>query len=527
MNPFKDARVIKIYSGAGNGKTYTINQTIAGLLAEGVKMSEICYVMFNAKPAEAFKRLWEGKGFDRKSDLRWCGTHHSLARKLLKLSHKNIIMDVGKWGQENGFDLHDNPYALGSLDLDGWDEVLASLQVKTYNGDKNLDKRETRLLAAIKKTELEENKYFHFRYLEKAINLGLFPTGVRYLFFDECQDNGKMQWDWVRGIVGKPDIEGIMLAGDDKQAINGFKGASAALFLDFLADQTLTLDTTYRCSAAVLKEANALVKPIKKRSAITTTSANVNVGRVIRTATLIDATDDIAKLLTKNVSCFVLARNKCFLHHASRTLEEAGILPRSDWVDRLRLTVQGLADLRKRGAFTEDNLAALLPSAKPKDGELRKGAYWNPETVDALRTGDGLEDKPELYEFYGEIRLGHEVKLERCVDAGFDPAFVKDIEANNIPDTKWSLPPERLFAFKQAVKRFGDIKTVRLDTIHSVKGEEADAVVLLTDVTARVAQAEWDDEDSERRVWYVGASRARDTLIITSLNPLKTNSTIV
>lgn len=527
MNPFTRARVIKVFAGAGTGKTYLINQTIADLLGEGVKMREICYVLFNAKPAQAFRKFWEDRGFDKRTDLAWCGTHHSLARKLLGLSIKNIILDVGAWGKDHGFDLHDNPYALGSYDLDGWDEVLASLQTKTFNGDTRLDRRESRLLWSIKKTEDEEGKYFHFRYLEKAIKLNMFPAGVRYLFFDECQDNGRIQWDWVRSVANRDDIEGVMLAGDDKQAINGFKGASAKLFLEFPADETRDLGMTYRCAPAILKEANAIARPIKNRSSLTLGSANQSKGKVLRTATLQDATDDIAKELRKGKTCLVLARNKCFLHQASRILEEAGVLPRSDWVDRLSRTVKGLVDIRKRGALTEDNLAAILPSRKALEGEMKKEAYWSAEMADALRTGEGFEENPDLYELYGELRLGREIKLEGCERFGFFPAFATDLRANKISDHKWNLSPDKLYAYKQALRLFGDIKTVRLDTIHAVKGEEADCVCLLTDITGRVQQAEWDDEDNERRVWYVGVSRAKDTLIITSINPLKNNSTII
>lgn len=527
MNPFTRARVIKVFAGAGTGKTYLINQTITDLLAEGVKMREMCYVLFNAKPAQAFRKFWEDRGFDKRTDLAWCGTHHSLARKLLGLKVKNLVLDVEAWGKAHGFDLHDNPYALGSYDLDGWDETLASLQTKTFNGDCRLDRRESRLLWAIKKTEDEEGKYFHFRYLEKAVKMGLFPAGVKYLFFDECQDNGKIQWDWVRGVANRDDIEGVMLAGDDKQAINGFKGASAKLFLEFPADETRDLGMTYRCAPAILKEANVIARPIKNRSALTTESANRNKGKALRIATLNDVVDDMVKELREGKTCLVLARNKCFLRPASRILEEAGVLPQSTWVDKLSRTVKGLVDIRRRGALTEDNLASILPSRKVQEGELKKEAYWSSDMADALRTGENLDDNPDLYELYGELRLGREIKLEGCERFGFVPAFATDLQANKIPDNKWNLPPDKLYAYKQALRLFGDIKTVRLDTIHAVKGEEADCVCLLTDITARVQQAEWEEEDNERRVWYVGASRAKDTLIITSINPLKNNSTII
>jgi superfamily I DNA/RNA helicase len=63
-----------------------------------------------------------------------------------------------------------------------------------------------------------------------------------------------------------------------------------------------------------------------------------------------------------------------------------------------------------------------------------------------------------------------------------------------------------------------DHGVVRVDTIHAVKGEEADMVLLVSNITGRTERAEEDDEDEERRVWFVGASRARETLMLTRLS---------
>jgi superfamily I DNA/RNA helicase len=59
-----------------------------------------------------------------------------------------------------------------------------------------------------------------------------------------------------------------------------------------------------------------------------------------------------------------------------------------------------------------------------------------------------------------------------------------------------------------------------------VKGEEADAVMLCTDITGRVLASEKGLSDDERRVWYVGMTRARYGLIIAS-EPHKKNTSII
>jgi hypothetical protein len=55
---------------------------------------------------------------------------------------------------------------------------------------------------------------------------------------------------------------------------------------------------------------------------------------------------------------------------------------------------------------------------------------------------------------------------------------------------------------------------VRIDTIHGVKGAEADNVLLLTDLSYRTARSFEREPEHEHRVFYVGATRAREALHI-------------
>ena len=55
---------------------------------------------------------------------------------------------------------------------------------------------------------------------------------------------------------------------------------------------------------------------------------------------------------------------------------------------------------------------------------------------------------------------------------------------------------------------------VNISTIHTVKGDEADVVVLASDISKAVASQLDVDEDSEHRVFYVAVTRAKEKLII-------------
>ena len=74
--------------------------------------------------------------------------------------------------------------------------------------------------------------------------------------------------------------------------------------------------------------------------------------------------------------------------------------------------------------------------------------------------------------------------------------------------------------YVSAVGRWGqdavDEPGIRVGTIHSVKGAEADNVALLTTLSKpcyEAAQTQ-DGFDAEQRVWYVGATRARHKLLV-------------
>ena len=53
---------------------------------------------------------------------------------------------------------------------------------------------------------------------------------------------------------------------------------------------------------------------------------------------------------------------------------------------------------------------------------------------------------------------------------------------------------------------------IRVSTIHRAKGGEADNVAILMDSTKACVESE--DQDAERRVWYVGMTRAKKELHI-------------
>jgi superfamily I DNA/RNA helicase len=105
------------------------------------------------------------------------------------------------------------------------------------------------------------------------------------------------------------------------------------------------------------------------------------------------------------------------------------------------------------------------------------------------------------------------------------PADLAELGATEILQSalasgRWREQVEGAAAYCEAAERWGtevldDLK-VRVGTIHSVKGSEADNVLLLTATTKQVAKSQESQAgfDEERRVEYVAVTRARQRLIL-------------
>jgi hypothetical protein len=98
------------------------------------------------------------------------------------------------------------------------------------------------------------------------------------------------------------------------------------------------------------------------------------------------------------------------------------------------------------------------------------------------------------------------------------PAVVKwsDLFSDSAMEESWMTglphisPSDREYirALRQAGEKLHGPGRVRIGTVHSVKGAEADNVVLKSDISERVTYGARIDPDSEHRVQYVGVTRA-------------------
>ena len=79
---------------------------------------------------------------------------------------------------------------------------------------------------------------------------------------------------------------------------------------------------------------------------------------------------------------------------------------------------------------------------------------------------------------------------------------------------KWDV--NELAYYRDVIRAKTDVGicNIRINTIHSVKGAEADNVVVLLDITKQIDQNMNNNPDSEYRVLYVGCTRVKENLFI-------------
>lgn len=88
-----------------------------------------------------------------------------------------------------------------------------------------------------------------------------------YILIDEFQDINRVQYDTVRLLAG--EAANLFIVGDDDQSIYRFRGARPEIMLHFETDypetRRITLDTNYRCTDKIVKAASRVIANNKQR----------------------------------------------------------------------------------------------------------------------------------------------------------------------------------------------------------------------------------------------------------------------
>lgn len=536
-----------IVAGPGTGKTLTLTHRIAYLLREGAASpDQILALTFTNKAAREMKERIAGLLPEMAPDDIFVTTFHRFCLEVLR---------------EKGEDL-DLP-----RDFTLCPEPDASLLVRQVIAESGQGKRTAgRLMKALpdlKRASLSEERPQGFeeglfplfeRYRERLRNLGMLDLddlevetlrlfwdhpetagdlGKRFpwVFVDEYQDTNPTQVAIVRALVLNPGEPGHLCAiGDPDQAIYGFRGADIQNFYAFTRDfpgtRQVALSRNYRSTRTILDSAAALMgksTPLEGQSGFGESIAWTACRTPEEEAEMI--VEQIEKLLG-GTTYFSLDSGRVASH------EDGENLSFGDIAILFRLNAQGDA---LEEALSRAGIPFVRSGEKPLIARYPVNVLWrffqtvqHPE-VDFFR--DTYLHLPEMAERSGEAILAGwkpRARLTRLIDRAVDLHGMEDLNEEEEDALRLlkvmgknfdgDLPAFlTLLSLDRAIDHaslLGD--RTALMSLHAAKGLEWPVVFMAgceEELLPCTLFGDRDDEE-EKRLFYVGMTRARNRLIL-------------
>jgi DNA helicase-2/ATP-dependent DNA helicase PcrA len=599
LNPEQRAAVdhlggpLLVVAGAGSGKTWTLACRVARLVGRGVPPQRILLLTFTRRAAREMLSRAEALTGERSVGRVWGGTFHATANRLLR-------MHGGALGLSPAFTVLDRTDTADLMDLIRGElglgegerrfprkETLADVYSRTVNA-------RTRLTDVLEREypwcadQAEGIRSIFERYTERKRaqdaldydDLLLFwealcrhpaagpavADAFDHVLVDEYQDTNAVQADILASL--RPTGDGLMVVGDDAQAIYAFRSATVTNILEFpdrFAGTTIVkLERNYRSTRPILDATNAVIALSPQRHAKTLWTERVG-GPLPSLLTCIDERDQadaVCRAILAHRERGTALREQAVLfragHHSDlleveltrrnipfvkygglKFLESAHVKdalavlriadnPRDEvsWFRVLQLLDRvGPAGARRVMAaigltapgdpmtrFLEHAIAVPAP-ARVELGALR-------ETLRDLTTfGEAGEPAPQVERVrrflepllrrrydQPEPRLRDLEQLEQLATGHASrERFVTDLTLDPPASTSDLAGPPHL-----------DEDFVTLSTIHSAKGGEWDVVHVIHAadgmIPSDMAAGDADELEEERRLFYVALTRARDEL---------------
>ena len=374
-----------------------------------------------------------------------------------------------------------------------------------------------------------------------------------HVLVDEVQDINRLQADILLAL--KPTGQGLTAVGDDAQSIYAFRGADVQHILAFPARFTpaaavVTLTQNYRSTPDILQASNAVIACAQERF-----PKDLWTHRPAASKPSLHVVEDEAAQ-ARGVADAVLAQRETGL-----ALKRQAVLFRTGTHSaplELELSRRGIPFVKYGGLkFMEaahvkdvlsvlrwaDNPQARLPAMRTAGLVPGMGpasvrrllehtgplAAFKPPAAAAvpwqalLNLLLGLRDTPDWPEDLGRVIAWYQPHLERLHDDArvrlTDLEQLRQVAATHASRerfvTELTLEPPEASSDEAGVPH-RDEDYLILSTLHSAKGQEWNAVHILNVVDgcmpADMATGSTADIEEERRLLYVGMTRARDAL---------------
>ncbi len=542
-----------ILAGAGSGKTRVLTHRAAHLVESGQALPEnLLLLTFTNKAAQEMKNRM-GVIIKSNTDKLFAGTFHSFSCRLLRKYGPKIGIDSSFTiydadDSENLIrtllsDTHYTPQEFkpsslmyyiencknnfimpeqASLSASGfWESVAAKIYVKYQLALRKNQAVDFSDLIFLATKLLTDDK----KLTEQINNL------YKFILVDEYQDTNQTQYLLTKLLAG-PSRQ-ITAVGDASQSIYGWRGADyknlTALTRDFPETTIINLEQNYRSTQTILDAANSVISQNKNHPVLKLFTLRSSLEPIH----LYSAKDEIdeAQYVCQKIKELEL-RGLAYkdiavlyrMNSQSRVVEEAFLKNKIPYVLVGGLRFYDRAEVR--------DVLAMLRYVHNRHDDLSLGRLYkslgkrrtdsfvgsidsinkNSDSLDILNSSINLSNYLSKFDNTDEddVRRLDNIDELKSVASTF-PQLSDFLENVALVQNEYSLQEKN----KDKTKQTG----VRLMTLHSSKGLEFDAVFFLGFEEGLLPHSrsaiDASQVEEERRLCYVGITRAKDFLYIT------------
>jgi len=402
-------------------------------------------------------------------------------------------------------------------------------------------------------------------FLQDKETLEHYQNKFKYILIDEYQDTNEVQYKLTKLLANK--YQNLFVVGDPDQSIYMFRGANFRNILNFEKDyqntKVIPLEENYRSTKMILDAANSVIKNNKERKDKNLRSNN-GVGIKLKYLRSYDEKHEITLVIEQIKELLQQGYQKKDMAIFYRTNAQARIVEEQFLKSNIPYKVVGSYYFYSRKEI-KDLICYLRLILNPHDEiSLRRvinvpkrkigaSTIANIETIaneknismfDAIEKGKELEFKNLILQLQKD---SESLSLTELIDNILDKTGMKE-ELEQDPSLESELRLDNLMEFKSITATFeentgsvnlGDFleeisliaditehkdfeDVVTLMTIHSAKGLEFDVVFLvgmeegIFPHANALVDSSLDGIEEERRLMYVGITRARKLLYLTN-----------
>jgi superfamily I DNA/RNA helicase len=357
-----------------------------------------------------------------------------------------------------------------------------------------------------------------------------------HVFLDEFQDCTANQYALIRTLFAGADAR-LTAVGDTKQRIMTFAGALEGIYARYAADfdaEPLNLYQNYRSKPVLRRMQNRMVAVMEPPAAVPQASIEGDDGAI----DTVEAADEFDE--ARRVREIVVEALDAGTPHTEIAVVVAKQLDLYATALKAELDAQAVSyrdEARDQDVFADpitrlvyDLLTVVITRHQPQSyrrlvATIERLAGYGDSEILVARVTDYLGRISSQIDS-GEIDCRRIESVRAIFDGyvdligidairGWSPEYTYGSRVQDLIDASLAHYDNNLDAGcapPQALRRLAETDAIRLLTVHKAKGLEFELVIFL----AVEEQTFWADADEERAVFFVGISRAKQRLVVTT-----------